>query len=486
MRTTINPAGNRAARRVMISFTLDRTARVRLEVAKTGVRGIETLDVKTVRLKHGHRRISWTAPAGLTPRTYMLRLRVTDAQGRTSLYGADRPGVGKRLAPVVRVLGVEASFARRSYGSGERASLFVEAHAAKLTVEIFHSGSERMRTRRNDVMRGTSVAAPIGAAWKRYRFRRRSIRLPIGDWPSGLYFARITTDDRRVGFAPFVVRPRASDPARVAVVLPTHTWQAYNYRDRDGDGWGDTWYAGSTDSIRLDRPFLNRGVPPRFRLYDLPFLRWLHETGKQVHIYAEDDLERFPRGDSLRSAYDLIIFSGHSEYVTTHVYDVIERFRDLGGNLMFLSANSFFWKVRKRGARLQRIALWRDTGRPEAALIGVQYLANDDGAIQDGFVVTGAELTPWAFEGTGLSNGSVFGQYGIEIDQTTADSPPGTMVIAKIPDLFGPGRTAEMTYYETEAGARVFAAGVLALGIRALQDDVSQLLENVWKRLTAP
>ena len=43
-----------------------------------------------------------------------------------------------------------------------------------------------------------------------------------------------------------------------------------------------------------------------------------------------------------------------------------------------------------------------------------------------------------------------------------------------------------MTYYKTEAGARVFAAGVLTLGIRALQDDVSQLLENVWTRLTAP
>jgi hypothetical protein len=86
MRATISPSGNCTARRVMISFTLDRTARVQLEVAKTGVRGIETVDVKTVRLKRGHRRISWTAPAGLTPRTYMLRLRVTDAQGRTSLY----------------------------------------------------------------------------------------------------------------------------------------------------------------------------------------------------------------------------------------------------------------------------------------------------------------------------------------------------------------------------------------------------------------
>ena len=30
---------------------------------------------------------------------------------------------------------------------------------------------------------------------------------------------------------------------RVAVVLPTQTWQAYNFRDDDGDGKADTWYA---------------------------------------------------------------------------------------------------------------------------------------------------------------------------------------------------------------------------------------------------
>ena len=54
-----------------------------------------------------------------------------------------------------------------------------------------------------------------------------------------------------------------------------------------------------------------------------------------------------------------------------------------------------------------------------------------------------ADATPWLFEGTGLANGSTFGEmvggYGIEIDSTTPDSPPGTKVVALIPSLFGPG-----------------------------------------------
>ncbi len=486
MRTTISSARRRNARRVTISFNLTQSARVQLEVVKSNVRGLEIVDTKMTRLKAGRRQIVWQAPRGLAARTYLLRMRVTDARGRTTLYGGDRPTSRGFAAPVVRVLGIEAAFRRRSYAPGERAQLRIETDAAELSVEILHSGSERTRTQRGDVMRGTPVSPPVSANWRRRRFGRGTVSAPVGDWPSGLYFARVTTSDGRTGFAPFVVRPRSPGPARVAVVLPTHTWQAYNFLDRDGDGWGDTWYAGSTNSIDLDRPFLNNGVPPRFRLYDLPFLRWLDETGKQFDLYAEDDLERFKRGDDLRVAYDLVVFSGHSEYVTAHAYVVTQRFRDLGGNLMFLSANSFFWRVRKKGSQLERIAQWRDSGRPEARLIGAQYLANDDGSIQDAFVVTGAELAPWVFEGTGLTNGSVFGQYGIEIDHTTPQSPPETIVLAEIPDLFGPGRTAQMTYYETDSGAKVFGAGVLAFGIRALQAEVSQILDNVWRRLTAP
>ena len=75
---------------------------------------------------------------------------------------------------------------------------------------------------------------------------------------------------------PFVVRPRRLGEHRVAVVLPTLTWQAYNLRDMGDDGQGDSWYASwGHKTVLLGRPFLNRGVPNYFRQYDLPFLHWL-------------------------------------------------------------------------------------------------------------------------------------------------------------------------------------------------------------------
>ena len=184
-------------------------------------------------------------------------------------------------------------------------------------------------------------------------------------------------------------------------------------------------------------------------------------------MLAEDDLEAFPSGDELRRLYDLVVFPGHTEYVTEHAYDVVQRFRDLGGRLIFLSANNFFWKVEKNGQWMRRVKLWRDLGRPESALLGVQYRANDNGTKQGVYQILDTAAAPWLFAGTGLQNGSTLGEmvggYGIEIDSTTPFSPPGTKVLARIPDLFGPGLSGEMTYYETEQGARVFSAGVAGL-----------------------
>jgi hypothetical protein len=43
-----------------------------------------------------------------------------------------------------------------------------------------------------------------------------------------------------------------------------------------------------------------------------------------------------------------------------------------------------------------------------------------------------------------------------------------------------------MTYYETPAGAKVFAAGALNFAASAAQPPVSTLLENLWEHLSVP
>jgi hypothetical protein len=214
----------------------------------------------------------------------------------------------------------------------------------------------------------------------------------------------------------------------------------------------------------------------------------LVHTGKPADFLTDEDLERTASGDDLAKRYDAIIFSGHEEYVTTHIYDVIQRYRDLGGNLAFLSADNFFWRVDLKGSRIWRVQLWRNLGRPEAQLIGVQYRANDRGGHAAPYVVTNAGAAPWLFAGLAVEDGAVLGtaRYGIEFDMVSPDSPPGTVVLATVTPGLGDGSIlGQMTYYETPAGAKVFAAGTLGFG-GSDNPVASVLFQNLWQHLIVP
>jgi hypothetical protein len=57
-------------------------------------------------------------------------------------------------------------------------------------------------------------------------------------------------------------------------------------------------------------------------------------------------------------------------------------------------------------------------------------------------------------------------------------------VLARIPNIFGDGRSAEMTYYQ-QHGANVFAAGAFTLAGSVWQPPVKRMIENLWARLAA-
>ena len=59
-------------------------------------------------------------------------------------------------------------------------------------------------------------------------------------------------------------------------------------------------------------------------------------------------------------------------------------------------------------------------------------------------------------------------------------------MVARIKDIFGKGRSAEMTYYETAVGAKVFAAGVMNFGGLLEYEPQSTIMENLWGRLARP
>jgi hypothetical protein len=470
-----------------VAFSLERRALVQLDAVRTGIRTADVTWTRSMTLGSGQHEIPWRPQPDTPVGSYVMRLTLS-RDGRRRVYGARRPATPERAtAPVIHLVGIEAAFARRSYLPTEPMQLRILADTPSLALTFLRIGHGPDASLRDDEVTGLEMADPVSIDWSRKRSARTTISVQSGTWPTGLYAARLETPDGRVGFAPFVLRAPTPGPSRVAIVLPTNTWQSYNLHDADGDGWGDTWYVGGNPPVLLDRPYRARGVPPRFRRYDYPFLRWLANTGRNPDFLTNDDIDTLANGDELRRTYDLVVYPGHTEYVTTREYDVVERFRDLGGRLVFLSANNFFWHVDRGPDEIRRTSQWRALGRPESRFMGVQYRANDDGSHQAPYTIVDVDAAPWLFEETGLVNGSTLGEgvggFGIEIDSTTPASPPGTKVLARIPDLFGPGLTAEMAYHETPAGSRVFSAGVMDFPAVLYLDTGMRLLENLWRHM---
>ena len=383
-----------------------------------------------------------------------------------------------------------AGFEARSYAPGQVAVLDIGGGTtSRVTLQFFLAGAAVAPGAAAHGWDRVTFGQPMSAPQQLHRPSggRWLAHLRLGsDWPSGDYVARLSWHGH-TDYAPFVLRPSRLGTAPVLVVEPTNTWHAYDVTD------GDSWYLDpAVHVIDLRHPFAGydvrgervpAGLPEQFWKLDLGFLRWYWPSGYRADFFSDDDLEHISSAAQLRR-YSLIVFAGHEEYVTPHVYDLITRYRDGGGNLAFLSANNFFYKVRVHGDTMVGRTRWRDIGRPEAALIGAQYVGwDEDRYTNHPYHVVNAEAAPWLFAGTHLHDGSRFGNYGIEIDEPNDVSPRGTHVLAVIPHEFGPNKPAEMTIYRA-GNSTVFDAGAFNFGASAHWPAVSQLVDNLWSSLS--
>src|SRR5699024_8571696 len=118
---------------------------------------------------------------------------LVDRKGQRAVLGAANPAHRSLpAAPIVRVLGVDATFEQRSYGAGDSANLFIAAIAKSLTIDILQIGPEDSVIYSNDAINGVAVDPPVTVDWHLNTNASAAVALTIGSWPSGVYFARIT------------------------------------------------------------------------------------------------------------------------------------------------------------------------------------------------------------------------------------------------------------------------------------------------------
>ena len=185
----------------------------------------------------------------------------------------------------------------------------------------------------------------------------------------------------------------------------------------------------------------------------------------------------------------------------------LESFVDSGGNAAFFGANSIYWPIRLSHSALtchkaerwsddphpDITATWRHdlVGRPEAELLGSQYIDYVPYGTGYDWTVTGADH--WIYQGTGLSDGDrIPGLVGYEWDYVPNPDQSGLTVLAHTdivtPD--GQQRRHEATEMRHRGGGTVINVGTnywprFLSGDAAFRSDrrVQRMTANVLDRL---
>jgi hypothetical protein len=267
---------------------------------------------------------------------------------------------------------------------------------------------------------------------------------------------------------------------------------------------------------------------------------WLDENGYDYDVIADFDLHRDP---SLLDGYQVLLINGHSEYWSVPMYEAVERFLQLAGNVVALSGNTVWWRVsfdedvammECRKADLdpslggqphatmgetyhsddgQRGGLMRECGYPAWSLLGIEFAGFDAGPPM---------LRPYTCEQPthflfttptpiNLSQGDTFADKSVGHEWDIRNSlpqqgvppyaEPGIETLAKcqkhpsdsVFDYFwrpveDPDATiSEMIYWERPIGGRVFYAGSVGAGagLNKNNREWSTLMRNVLHHLLA-
>ncbi|HKC77719.1 MAG TPA: hypothetical protein VKB70_04955, partial [Gaiellaceae bacterium] len=129
----------------------------------------------------------------------ILRSRWSLGVAAALILAAGAFAAGRATASAGRSGPMQAAFTARSYAPGSLATLELTGRSTSgLTVQFYRAGAGH-----TGVMEGQAVAAQRTVARP-----GTSLRLRLGNWPSGLYYAKVVTPKKGFWYAPFVLRPR--------------------------------------------------------------------------------------------------------------------------------------------------------------------------------------------------------------------------------------------------------------------------------------
>ena len=316
------------------------------------------------------------------------------------------------------------------------------------------------------------------------------------DWTSGYYLAEAVLTsgpwNGKVATTFFVVHPPATTPgSSILVQVPVNTWQAYN-------AWGGKslydFFPPRAYAVSFDRPLGVMAQSPMW--WEIQLVRFLEREGYDVSYQTDVDTDL--DGSSLLR-HRLVIDAGHDEYWSGAMRDAFDAALADGTNLAFIGSNDGYWQVKYAdGDRTivsakslsdpnpvlsQKTAMFREIGRPECMLMGVQNISVVVLRHALDYTVTAAGAAdPWLAR-TGFHAGdTVAGVVGREHDQLNpypmSCFHPGLTVLFHY-DGAGVDQNADAVRFTAPSGARVFASGAqqFSWGLDDWRSDGSEFPE---------
>ncbi|MDO5735300.1 MAG: hypothetical protein Q4P15_02375 [Propionibacteriaceae bacterium] len=292
-------------------------------------------------------------------------------------------------------------------------------------------------------------------------------------WTPGIHLAKIINDAGEA-YVPIILRS-PSHEGTVTVVSATSTHQAYNYYGQHSLYRGtDGTSATRALKVSFNRPF--GSASHKITMYELGPIQHMESLGEKLSYTTSRGLESNP---TTFAGSPAMVFLGHDEYWSVAMRSNVEQLRDRGTNLLFLGANSAFWRIRW-STDGRRITAYKDVkldpvkdatsttlfrvapfANPEARLLGGQYVCNGvDNTNLAPLIIS--DPTFWAFKGTGVRKGQTLpNMVGHEIDQVVAESPSNVVVAGHSPYECDDRvvRYSDLTYYTAPSGAGVVNVG---------------------------
>ncbi len=297
-------------------------------------------------------------------------------------------------------------------------------------------------------------------------------------WTSGYFLVEAVVtngpDAGRAGTTYFILHAAPTALAsQILVQVPVNTWEAYNsWGGRSLYNFGSAGL-GRAYRVSFERPFDHQAGTPLW--WEIQLVRFLEREGYDVSYQTDLDTSRDP---TTLLQHRLVMVAGHDEYWTMEMRNGFEHALASGTNLAFMGSNDAYWNIRyeDRGQTIftyksmydpnpdptQKTAMFREIGRPECLLIGVQHA--DIRALDhplDYTVTSAGAADPW-LQGTGFKAGDrILGVVGREHDTLTGFPGcvhPGEVTLFHY-DGAGVDLNGDAVRYTAPSGARVFASG---------------------------